>query len=183
MQIALDHDSTLAATATMAFELLGATGYSYEDIESWGWGLEEFGETAYLNALWHTWTIRPDDVPMMERHVEDPVYKLYNHDDVDALDIVTHHPPHTGISEGKQQWLGRYSIPYDEFVAIESSEKASMDYDVYIDDNPQLPVAVNELSPESTVYLRDQPYNRDADGEYTRIFSLSDVVDDLGLRS
>jgi len=47
-RICLDLDSTLARTCDVAFELLCGPDhdYTYSDIESWEWGLREFGNTA-----------------------------------------------------------------------------------------------------------------------------------------
>lgn len=173
-EIALDLDSTLAATCVTAFDLLNETGYSYDDIESWTWGFDEFGKARYLNSMWHAWSLRPLDVPFMEPQVPEAVDQL--HDVADRVDVVTAHPDHLmGVSEGKQEWLDTHGIEYDDFITVDGG-KETLGYDVYIDDKPTLPESVNETNPEANVFLRDHPYNRDAGGEYIRVNSLREVA-------
>lgn len=180
-KIALDHDSTLAATATVAFDLIHGPNhdYTYDDVESWSWGLDEFGAERYLSALWHAWTLRPLWVPTLEDDLSNTVADLREEY---TVHIVTAHPDHPGITEGKKRWLRFNGISYDDFVVVPArSTKADLDYDYYIDDKPALPERVQELRPTSHVYLRDQPYNRDiVDAEHvTRVHSVAEVRDAL----
>lgn len=180
-KIALDYDSTLAATALVSFDLLGqeADGYTYKDIESWSWGLDKFGTARYLSALWHVWTLRPLDVPVMDNTVVNTVKQLCDEHNVH---IVTANPDHLGIKEGKQKWLAHHQIPFNDehFYQVPSNEtKAKLDYDVFIDDKPHLPERVNDKNSDARVFLRDHRYNRNAAGEYTRINTLSEVLEYL----
>lgn len=173
MRVALDLDSTLAATATTAFDMMGVDA-SYHDMEDWQWALDEFGEDRFLNAMWHAWTIRPDDVEPMEPNISESVRELYEHDAVDELDIVTRHPSHvTGVTQSKREWLAEHDIPHNDFHAIGFS-KADLGYDIYIDDSPQLVREVNRLE-DSRMFLYSQPYNEGADGEYERIWFINSV--------
>jgi len=53
-------------------------------------------------------------------------------------------------------------------------------YDVYIDDKPSLPANVEQLcSPTTTMFLRDHPYNQNAEGGYIRINHVRDVLPEL----
>lgn len=177
MRIAVDMDSTLAATAETAFKLIGkdAQGYSYNDFESWDWPLEEFGANRYLESIWSAWTLRPTEVPMMETFGSEIMSDLC--DMWEQVDVVTAHPADRGISDGKRDWLDYCSIPYDNLVQVDMDQtKADLDYDVYIDDKPALAERVNEVRPHAQVYMYDQPYNRDAPGEYHRIGSLEAVL-------
>lgn len=176
-KLALDHDSTLAATAAVGFDLMCGPGhcYSYDDIETWDWGLERFGPHRYLSALWHAWTLRPLEVPPMEDGLAETVNLLRRQFEVH---IVTTVPDHPGLAEGKQQWLDYHDIVYDDLVVVEPGlSKADMDYDVYVDDKPALPKKVNQERPDATVFLRDQPYNQDAAGDYVRVQSVADILD------
>lgn len=176
-RLALDHDSTLAATSEMAFELmLGPDhGYGYENVESWNWGLDTFGAARFLSGMWHAWTLRPLEVPPMEAGLSDTVDRLRDEYEVH---IVTAHPDHFGIEDGKKEWLDYHGITYDDFVVVPMDQtKATLGYDVYVDDKPALPAEVNASNPDTEVYLRDQRYNRDADGEYNRIQAVAEVLD------
>lgn len=172
-KLALDFDSVLAATHETAADLLGVD-YGYSDIESWNWPLDKFGTDAALSALWHAWTIRPLDVPVMEPKLSDTTTLLNRVFDVD---IVTAHPDQMGIADGKKKWLDEHDIEYDNFVvAGPGSTKAEMNYDVFIDDKPKL---VGKVRDHQRLYLRDHRYNREEllpEGDYTRVDTVRDVL-------
>jgi len=188
MKVALDLDNTLAATHLTAAELIGVD-YTYDDLESWDWPLEKFGTARALSALWHAWTLRPLSVPPMELNLGETVRTL---NEYATVDVVTAHPDHMGISDGKRRWLDLHGIEYDEFVEVPpDTSKAKLDYDVYVDDKPSLPAEVAEINRGAEVYLRDQPYNRYVPGEeaaagldatgdlakYTRIWSVAELLE------
>jgi 5'(3')-deoxyribonucleotidase len=177
MKIALDLDSTLAATTEVAFALMlgDDNEYSYEDIESWQWGLETFGAERFLNAVWHAWTIRPHDIKPFEIDIHVSTEKLSDHHNVD---VVTANPDHWGIVEAKKEWLDRHGVVYDNFERVPESQSKGQyfEYDVFIDDKPSLPERVGN---GRTVYLRDHTYNQDAGGEYIRVSSVREAVNDL----
>jgi 5'(3')-deoxyribonucleotidase len=170
--LALDFDSVLAATQHVAFDLMLGPDhdYSYDDIEDWEWGFRQFGKNRYLSALWHAWTLRPSEIEPMEENLSQKVAALHSKYNVH---IVTAHPDHPGISEGKQQWLAEHGIGHEDFVVVNMTSKSELGYDVFIDDNPNLPP---ECDDDQTVYLRDQPYNQDADGDYIRIESITEPL-------
>lgn len=177
--ISLDFDGTLANTQVAAFELLEGTDHEYtlEDVADWQWGFREFGRDRYLNALWHAWSIRPLDVPALEENLREKVAELR---DEYRVDIVTASPDDRYIERGKRDWLRYHGVEYDDFRSVPvTSTKADLDYDIYIDDKPPLPDRVTD---DSTVYLIDAPYNRDADGDYIRVGGIGGVLTDLGLR-
>jgi 5'(3')-deoxyribonucleotidase len=168
--LALDFDSVLAATHLTAADLM-EEDYTYDDIESWGWPLEQFGTNRALSALWHSWTIRPTKVPPMEENLSQKVSALHSKYQVH---IVTAHPDHQGITEGKQQWLDMHGIGHEDFIVVPMGHtKAYLGYEYYLDDKPSLP---EKCGPDQTVFLRDQPYNRNAKGDYIRIHSITDAL-------
>lgn len=172
-QLALDFDSTLAATSEVAFDLILGDDhdYGYEDIESWSWMLDEFGTNRALSALWHAWTLRPMQIRPLEENLSQKVSALHSKYNVH---IVTAHPDHQGISHGKKAWLDAHGIGHEDFVQVPMDQsKADLGYDVFIDDKPALPANCDS---SQKVYLRDQPYNRDAEGDYTRITSITDAL-------
>lgn len=175
---AIDHDSTLAATLETAFDLMlgPGHGYTYQDIQAWRWPLEEFGKKRFLNAVWHAWNIRPKDIDPMEPGLPETLSELSQHYEVH---VVTAHPDHSGITEGKKKWLYRLGIPFDEFHVVPTdTSKSVFGYDVYIDDKPSLPEQVNQVG-SGQVYLRDLPYNRDAPGRYTRVDTVEEAKNRL----
>lgn len=179
LTLALDMDSTLAATCDVAFDLLLGDNhdYGYDDIESWSWGIERFGQAAYLNALWHAWTLRPMEVPTMEpalwRKTQELAQKF-------KVDVVTKNADHMGIAEGKRKWLDQNAIAYSELHVLDANgnvSKSELGYDAYIDDSPHLPKRVNEDEPDAEVFLIDHEYNQDAAGDYVRVGNVGDVLD------
>ncbi|PHQ43910.1 hypothetical protein Z052_01870 [Halorubrum sp. C191] len=174
--MALDLDSTIAATCRVAFDLICGPDhdYSYADIESWEWGLEEFGEARYLSALWHAWTLRHQEIEPMEPAPSFQTYSIKTHPEVDTLDIVSKYPDHKGAEQYRRRWLDDHGIEFDEFVRVDGS-KAALDYDVYVDDDPRLPAAVAERDAPGTVVVYDQPYNRDVDVPHHRAHRLIEV--------
>lgn len=173
--VAFDVDSTLARTCDVAFKLLGVENkYSYDDISSWKWGLETFGKAAYLNALWHAWTIRGYEIEPFSEYVEDQTKSLKAC--TESLDIVTAHPENAlGITDAKVRWMKRHRISYDEMRV--KSDKHLLDYDIIVDDNPNLPENAATVDNTPEVLLYNQPYNRNAAGEYTRIASLDGALE------
>lgn len=171
--VALDLDSTTAATCDVSFELLEGPnhGMGYEDIEAWDWGLEKYGTARYLSAIWHAWTLRPHKIQPMEPEIVSPVRRL--HDEF-GVDVVTNHPDHMGISESKEEWLQKQGIPYNELVSVPMGEsKGQYGYDFYIDDKP---VFAKNVPSDSTLFLRDQRYNRSIDTEiYDNVYRVQTV--------
>lgn len=179
-KLAVDFDGTLANTYGVAFNLLEGDDHNYtlSDVDSWTWGFEEFGKEAYLSALWHAWTIRPLEADPMEDHLTQKMAALHREYEVH---IVTAHPEHPGITEGKMQWLDSMSIGYEELHVVppEMTKAEYLDYDAFIDDKPTLP---SNKKAHQTVYVRDNPWNKNIDGEYVRIQSVADVLaKDIGI--
>lgn len=181
MTVAIDFDSTLAATTEVVFDLIEGDNhdYSYDDVENWSWGFEEFGKHRFLSACWHTWTIRPLQVRPFEDNLAQTIDRLR---DVYDVHILTAHPDHPGVTEGKKKWLDHHGIEVDAFHRVDMGVSKAEVADQYIgifEDNPSIPSEVNEKAPETDVYLRDLPYNRGADGEYIRVNSIRDGCDHI----
>lgn len=173
-KVALDVDSTIARTCDVAFELLDVEDqYSYNDISSWEWGVEEFGEVSYLSALWNAWAIRPSDIEPFE-DVGRLTETLYER--TETLDIVTAHPDDAfGVTEGKRDWLDAHNVSYDE-LRVEG-DKHLLEYDLIVDDNPHLVGKASYEDNAPAIMLYDQPYNQSIDDVvYRRVYSLEDVI-------
>lgn len=172
MRVALDLDSTLAATLPTTFDLL-ETDHTYEDVTSWSWGTDKFGTARFLNAVWHAWTIRPESIAPMEDGIRASVALISNR--ASQVDVVTKHPDGMlGVDDGKKRWLDKFNIPFDNYVST-SDSKLNLDYDVYIDDNPELAQQVADT--DATVLLRDHPYNRGINlpAGAERVYSVRDA--------
>lgn len=169
-RLALDMDSTLAASMNTVFDHIDADA-TYADVETWDWPIEQFGADAFLGGFDTVWTEKWEQIEPLEDDVATVIETFAAHY---GVDIVTAQPDHEGVTEGKAKWLEAYDIPHDRLVTVPRDEsKADLDYDVYVDDKPALPSRVDD----AVVYLYDQPYNRDADGIYKRVETLEDALD------
>lgn len=187
--VALDIDSTLAATACVALDLLGddAEGLGYSDIEAWDWGTEKFGTARYLNALWHAWTLRPHEIePMSDQGETDAEMSVGDFSSelqsvADSVDAVTSHPQEAmGIDESKQRWLDRHAVVYDDYVSQWGQPKTELGYDLYVDDKPGL---VEEVSEPAVVVQFGHTYNTHMVGPaFSWVVSFRGAVDAVSLR-
>lgn len=178
-RIAIDFDSTLADTRVVAYQLMFGDDHDRDPTESttWDWPIEMFGAARFLSAMWHTWTLRPLDAPPTEPYLAETINDLREQFEVH---IVTAHPNHMGVTDGKKEWLDYHGIEVDEFVVVTPDvTKAEMDYYAFVDDKTALPHRVNQLNPESLVYLIDWPYNRDAPGDYIRVENVKGAAYNL----
>lgn len=159
--VAVDMDSTLAATWDVAFDLLEGPNHakSYDDLAHWDWGVDEYGYPRFLNALWGAWTIRSDDIEPMESGLANVITRL---NDEYEVHIVTAHPDRLGLDEAKEAWLDAQGIPYDKYVSHspDFSKGGFQKYRAFIDDKPAF---VENVPRNSVLYLRTQRYNRDID--------------------
>jgi 5'(3')-deoxyribonucleotidase len=174
--IALDFDSTIADTKLVAYKLMLGDDHERDPHEATHWDdpIDRFGAERFLSAMWHSWTLRPMDVPVTEPGLPEVVSSLREHYEVD---IVTAQADHMGISEGKKKWLAEKGIDYDNFATVApTTTKAQMGYDIYIDDKPLLPERVNNQRGSSKCYLIDWPYNQDADGDYIRVDTVAEAA-------
>ena len=177
--IAVDLDSTLAETLDVATDLLGVD-YEYSEFSSWDEPIEKFGPTAFLNAVWHAWTIRPDEIEPTEPNVDATMLALSER--ASRLDVVTAHPQRDilGLDSSKRQWLDDQGITYNAYRSVHG-DKHSLGYDIYVDNNPNLVEEAHEAGVDADVYLYAQPHNTpdqvDAPDEaYTRVESLREVL-------
>lgn len=179
MRIALDLDGVLAQTYEVAFRLMGEdAAWEYDDIESWTWGLDKFGDSRFLSSVWHAWTLRPHEIEPMESGISKATADLRAL--ADQLDIVTSDPGHFGIKESKREWLDEQEVHYDELrISPMGGTKADLDYDVFIDDNPRM---ARDVKPSQKLLLRNAPYNQEASGDYHRVESLPEAYSILSAR-
>jgi len=196
-QVAVDMDSTLAAVAPVAFERLGY-GFTYDDIDNWNVTNLPVAVSRYIDEIHNAWVYNTHAIEQMDESTVHSMHALYMHDGID-VDIVTSHggsndesdscdsdeivtrqAADNAVSDGKREWCESHNIPYDNFVTVGLDEQKGQftEYDVYIDDKPDMPDTISELNPEAEVWLYDQPYNRqlDTDAPYTRVERLQDAA-------
>ncbi len=159
LRIAVDLDGVLAETMTAwcrkANEQLG-TNLKLDDLDTWA-SWKKFGITRdqffrLLNEAWDSW----EQVPPTEPNIASKVAKIQP---FGTLDIVTGRSKQT--VEGAKNWLAHYKIPYERFVRVEGwKDKVYLNYDVYIDDAPELMPLISH-NPVMSGILYERPWDRD----------------------
>lgn len=176
MKIAVDFDSTLAATQPLFLKLLEwKTGEHHdpEEITTWTWA-EEHG---YGKDFWSFYdlldsthlrrAIQPVD-PMACGSVKWLVKRGHE------VRILTSNHPKSEASI--RSWLFGHGLelPLDIIGRKSPSEKAHLDFDVFIDDAPALAEAMPEVL-SKRLYLVPQPWN-------SRVIPTDNVITDFSWR-
>jgi hypothetical protein len=116
--------------------------------ETAGISKNEFFRT--LDEAWFDWR----SIPPTELQLAEKVGKLL---ESSTVDIVTGRSPETVPSA--KSWLQTQEIRFNEFIRTDSTmEKTGLDYDVYIDDSPEL-ISALASKPKSHAILYTQPWN------------------------
>jgi len=158
MKIAVDLDGVLAETmeawCRCANEFLG-TKYTIADLDTWAsWrklGITRDQFFQFLEEAWDDW----ESVPPTESRLAEKVRKI---SDLGKVDIVTGRSKESVPSAKK--WLAEQKIPYERFVRVPGwKDKIFLNYDVYIDDAPELMPLVSR-NPTMWGILYSRPWNR-----------------------
>jgi len=159
LKIAVDLDGVLAETmeawCKRANDLLG-TRLGLDDLDTWaswtkfGMNRDQFFEL--LDETWDDW----GTIPPTEPNLAQKVAKLRP---LGSLDVVTGRSRQT--IDSAKSWLKHHLIPYDHFVRVPGMrDKVHLDYDVYIDDAPELmPLISRTVGKRGILYAR--PWNHD----------------------
>ena len=162
LRIAVDLDGVLAETMTawcvLANQKFG-TRLTIEDFEGWAFGKaswRKFGISKgeffiLLDEAWDDW----EKVPPTEAGL---AAKVRTVETLGSLDIVTGHSRKTVPSA--KRWLSHHKIPYERFIRVGGPrDKVLLNYDVYIDDAPDLMPLVSR-NPAMKAILYERPWNR-----------------------
>ncbi|VVC05430.1 5' nucleotidase, deoxy (Pyrimidine), cytosolic type C protein (NT5C) [uncultured archaeon] len=157
MRIALDVDGVLADVihAWLSYNNGKRSTMSKSDISEWDfwkkYDINKFDFYAELSMCWKSWkTIPPTE--------SDISYASKELSKVGTVDIVTAREDST--HEDVKSWLKMHNVIYKNYVGVkEGSEKAKLDYDVFIDDSPIN--AQHMLATGKPVIIYNQPWNLD----------------------
>jgi len=168
MKVSFDVESVLAepnepvldATDRLEREQIEGTWFNNEE--------DSLGLQIYMGVSDAIWRHSPHTIPPEEPNIAEHVEQVY--DSVDQLDIVTHRQH---VDEQVIWWLEHHDVPYDDFISTDTP-KNDLDYDVWVDDNPN-------LVGECRLLLRHQPWNDTVDTDRMkscdRIHTLADAAD------
>lgn len=181
MRVSLDFDGVLADTHSFTVELYNeynGENTSVEEFTDWCFGDSPIVLEDYLEYSKEAWKMDGTNgvsiSPMIDHSkggIKTVFGPLYWSDDV-VLDIVTARTEDNreDMEQWLEYWYGHHW--YNDF--INEKDKASLEYDIYIDDNPSLIGEVDVL------YMPERPWNRtvnieDKDNVY-RKERVSDIV-------
>jgi hypothetical protein len=162
MRVALDLEEVLADTISEACRSTEKLDQS--DFEEWD--LNDYTWQVYSGVSDALWRHDPMSIPPVEPDLD--LHTSSIHSSVDQLDIVT---ARLHVDNEIETWLSWQQIAYDDIVST-SRPKYELDYDVFIDDNP-------EMFNECRLLLVDHEHNESVDDETSkscdRIYSLSEA--------
>lgn len=164
MKVALDLEEVLADTITEACNSTDKLDHS--DFHSWD--LDDYTWQVYMGVSDALWRHDPLSIEPVEPALGEYVGDIRKR--ADAVDIVT---ARCHVDDRIELWLRENEIPYDEIHSVEEA-KHDLDYDVFIDDNP-------EMCGQCQLLLRHHPHNAHLDTSsmktVDRIHSLREARD------
>jgi uncharacterized HAD superfamily protein len=158
LKIAVDLDGVLAESMVVWCELANrefGTSLKLDDLDSWSWWrkspVSQNDFYRILDESWDEWK----QIPPTEPRIASLVSQVGRFGE---LDVVTGRSQKT--VEAAKKWVDYKRVRYNRFVRVSGwREKADLDYDVFIDDAPDL---MPLLSRRLTVWgiLYERPWNR-----------------------
>jgi 5'(3')-deoxyribonucleotidase len=166
LKIAVDLDGVLAESMLVWCERANkefGTGLRMEDIDSWSWwkrtSVSKDDFYRILDESWDEWSA----IPPTEPEIAEKVARIEEFGD---LDIVTGRSKRT--LDAARNWVDSQKVRYRRFVRVLGwRDKILLDYDVYIDDAPDLMPLISR-SPTAWGVLYERPWNRSV-GDLPRI--------------
>lgn len=179
MKIAVDMENVLADPKSWFLDVYNdrhGTHYQIADVDHWDWVQVEIDFEEFMETIQTGWRSHTDEIAPLETDLGACFGQLLEIPDA-TVDIVT---ARTGVEVEMERWLDSHGVSgYGEFISISPYEtKATLGYDIYIDDNPRL--AAN-LDAEQTQYLVTWPWNRSV-RDHPRtipVERVSDAITDL----
>ena len=158
LKIAIDLDGVLAESMTVWCEIANkeyGTHFKMEDLDSWSWWTKSpVSKDDFYRILDESWD-RWEKIPPTEPDIARKVSRIESFGD---LDVVTGRSKQT--VEAARSWIDSQKIGFRNFVRVLGwRDKILLDYDVYIDDAPDLMPLVSR-SPTAWAVLYDRPWNR-----------------------
>lgn len=154
----MDLDGVLAESMLVWCERANkefGTRLKMEEIDSWSWwkktSISKDDFYRILDESWEEWK----EIPPTEPKIAEKVARIAKFGD---LDIVTGRSKRT--VEAARDWVDNQKIRYCSFVRVLGwRDKIFLNYDVYIDDAPDLMPLISR-SPSAWAVLYERPWNR-----------------------
>lgn len=189
MKIAIDIDGVLLdimVTYCKIFNSKYETNYEKEDVTDWEFFRE--WQISEKDAFEIFYQIYKDSmpVPFIDNDAPKVMQKLRACHDVYI--VTARNPEYKAPIVKKLNYHNvRKGVNYEDIVLLHHKPydiKLSLDFDLYIDDNPNLAKSMNG-EPERKLLLYDQPWNRNIilHDNVLRIYSWKDVEKELGCKT
>lgn len=166
-KVALDLEAVLADTMN---EALSSTDKLDEDAVRGSWDMPERQFQIYLGVTDALWRHNPLSITPVEPGIDKYVEDIADEHEVHIVTGREH------VDENLLFWLQKHQIPFESFTSTGEDKWKFEEYDVFIDDNP-------EMVGECRLLLRDQPWNRHIETEKyktcDRIYSLAEAIEFL----
>ena len=158
LKVAVDLDGVLAESMFIWCELANkefGTHVKIEDLDSWAsWKKFSISKDDFYRILdesWENW----EQIPPTEPRIAEKVARVEKFGDVD---VVTGRSRRTEYAA--KSWVEKQNIRFRQFVRVDGwRNKALLDYDIYIDDAPDLMPVISGI-PLRWALLYDRPWNR-----------------------
>jgi hypothetical protein len=160
MDIALDVESVIADSHEAVYRSVDSLSYS-DMYDTWKFDSDTWQK--YVGASDAIWRHKPEIIAPEEPNIGAYVDEWREEHTVDILTARLH------VDEQIIWWLEEHDIQYDGFESTDVP-KYEYDYDVWIDDNP-------EMFNECRLLLRHQPWNEHLDDEDSK---MTDRIHSLG---
>jgi uncharacterized HAD superfamily protein len=178
LKVALDFDGVLADTMSrwvIIYNKEHKKSITKSDItlyDIWKLPLQICEKDVYriLEMCWTGWK----NLPPTEQNIADTVKEIRKMSS--KVEVVT--SVEGSFIDSVRLWLGNIGLGSIKvfYCPIESCEKASLDYDLFIDDNPETASAISKKGKKCLLY--DQPWNRNVlnNNNIIRINHLSQAL-------
>jgi hypothetical protein len=133
-----------------------STHFQVSSFNRWkAWETANISKAEFFHTLDEAWFKWPS-IPPTEEKLADKIGRLI---EFSQVDIVTGRSPETVSSA--ESWLENQKIKFNTFIRTDSvMDKADLNYDVFIDDSPELMSALAS-KPNCHAILYTQPWNKD----------------------
>lgn len=158
-RVAVDLDGVLANTMASCCRIINlkhSTHYEVASFIRWkAWETADIPRDEFFRTLDEAW-LDWRTIPPTEGQIAEKVEALTK---FSRVDIVTGRSP--GTVAAARSWLKNQGIKFNSFVRTNSSmDKLELDYEVFIDDSPELMAALT-AKPDRNGILYTQPWNRE----------------------
>ena len=158
LSIAVDLDGVLANTMVPVCRMINQRHSAHFEVSSFvrwkAWEIAKITKDEFFRTMDQAWLEWPT-IPPTEESIAEKVGRLLEFGKVDIVtgrSLATVPPAHS--------WLKGQGIQFSSFVRTDSgNDKARLDYDVFIDDSPELMSHVSSGSSRHGI-LYTQPWNR-----------------------